>query len=208
MALIKIHLITAFVLILTLLISIIIACTPISETTPLTSPSPSPISPSISPSPSSTLPLGTAVVFGHFQMSGSYWRTETSAAIWVITSLQTYSRPPGIEWRQEMPAVPEPPPEILNFDFSEYFLMLVFNGYRGGYGTAMEIKGIWQDKDMIQISAHLDDPGMATSIPIYSSQYNVLKVNKASMSQFGEITFGLFDESGKERAKAIYQISR
>jgi hypothetical protein len=183
---------------------------PVIETTPLVSPSPmtGPISPLISPSPGSSILPGTTISFEHFKMSGSYWRTEESAVIWVITSMQTYSRPSGIEWQQEIPVVPEPPPEFLNFDFTQYFLMLVFNGYRGGYGTAMEVKGIWQDKGIIRTSAHLDDPVMTTSIPVYSSQYNVLKVNKANLSQFDEITFRLIDELGKERAIATYKISK
>jgi hypothetical protein len=73
----------------------------------------------------------------------------------------------------------------------------------------MEIKGIWQDKDTVYISAHLDDqPPTMTVIEVVSSQYVALKVNKENMTQFGEITFILLDDEGKERARAVYDISQ
>lgn len=158
---------------------------------------------------SCTLPLETIIHFEDLPISNYYYRNENSAQIWVITGGQQYNRPQDIEWRSDNQNQSEPPHEINNFDFSEYFLMLVFNGFRANYGTGMEIKAIWQDKEIIYVSAHLDDeyPGM-TVIPIWSSQYSVLKISKSTMTQFGKITFILLDESGKERAKVTYEVSK
>ena len=66
----------------------------------------------------------------------------------------------------------------------------------------MEIKGIWQDKDTVYISAHLDDRSPAMTVTdAESSQYITLKVSMDDMTQFGEITFILLDQDGKERSK-------
>jgi hypothetical protein len=153
------------------------------------------------------LPPGKGISFEHFSISDYYHRSEKTAQIWVIDSLQQYNRPEGIEW--DPPSnnnQPEPPPEISTFDFSQYFILMVFNGYRANYGEPMKIKGIRQDKGTVNIWIHLDD-NPATVIPVYSSQYNVLQISREEMTQFGEITFKLIDQNGQERATATYEVS-
>jgi len=144
------------------------------------------------------------VTFG----GGYYHRSEKSAQIWVIDSLQQYNRPEGIEWKPNPPdpQLSEPPPEISNLDFSEYFIIMIFNGYRSYYAESMKIERVRQDKDTVNIWTHLDD-GAEYSNPIFTSQYTVLKINREEMTQFGEITFTLIDQNGQERTKATYEIS-
>jgi hypothetical protein len=43
--------------------------------------------------------------------------------------------------------------------------------------------------------------------PTVSSPYHILKVSKAQITQFGEITFLLLNESGKEMARTTQTIS-
>lgn len=157
-------------------------------------------------------PPGKVISFEHVQHvtfgGGYYYRSEETAQIWVINSLRQYNRPQGIEWKPNPPnpQLSEPPPEISNFDFSEYFIIMVFNGYRSYYAESMKIERIRQDKDTVNIWVHFDD-GAEYSNPIFSSQYTVLKINREEMTQFGEITFTLIDQNGQERAKATYKVS-
>ena len=72
----------------------------------------------------------------------------------------------------------------------------------------MTIKEIIQEKGTVYISAHLDDPLGGPSIPIESSQYNVLAISKTNLIQFGEITFILLDNTGKERASVTAEVPR
>ncbi len=192
---------TLLLIIFLLPVLLVTSCDLVKNETPQTSPTTG-----TNASPTVTVLPGRVIPFEHFKIDDYYWRTESTAYIWVINSLQDHNRPQGIDWKPSANQS-EPPPEILDFDFSSYFLILVFNGNKGGFGTAMKIGEIRQDKGTIYISAHLDDPGTATSVPIISSQYNVLKISKDNLTKKGEIIFVLIDESGKERATTTYKIT-
>jgi hypothetical protein len=153
-------------------------------------------------------PPGKRISYEHVSIGDYYHKSESTAQIWVINSLQQYNRPQGIEWKPNPPnpQLSEPPSEINNFDFSEYFIIMVFNGFRGGWGDPMKIEGIRQDRDTVNIWVTFDD-NLATSIPILSSQYSVLQISREEMTQSGEITFTLIDQNGQERASAIYEVS-
>lgn len=153
-------------------------------------------------------PSGTEISFERVSIEDYYHRSERTAQVWVINSLQQYNRPEGIEWKPNPPdpQLSEPPPEISNFDFSQYFIIMVFNGSRGGYGDPMKIGGIRQDKDTVNIYVTFDD-NLSTVNPILSSQYGVFQISREEMTQFGEITFKLIDQNGQERASAIYEVS-
>lgn len=156
------------------------------------------------------LPLpGKAISFERFSIGNYYHKSEWSAQVWVINSLQQYNRPQDIEWRPNPPdpQLSEPPPEIINFDFSEYFILMVFNGFRGGWGDPMRIEGIRQDEDTVNIYVTFDD-NLSTVNPELSSQYGVLKIGRKEITQFGEITFTLIDQNGQERTKATYEVSK
>jgi hypothetical protein len=119
--------------------------------------------------------------------------------------MDNYYRPQSIDWQQSDPPLDEPPSEFINFDFSNYFLLLVFNGYRGSYGSGFRIKELWQKDEIMYISADIDD-NQGTLVPIASSSYNVLKVSKHQMTQLGKITFVLLDQDGEERDRKICTI--
>ena len=196
---------------LLLMIILIVGCTSNGLPTPIET-----------PSPTSNTPSGTIIPFESFRISDYYYRTEGSACIWVITDMQQYNRPPGIEWRPNGLTEPpqgedtegkpkyeiEPPFEFEEFDFSTHFILIIFNGNRGGWGSYMKIYEIKQEKDEVHITAHLDDQGPEVPVvPIIISQYTVLKINKDNLSQAGKVTFILFDESGKERARTTVEVS-
>lgn len=153
-------------------------------------------------------PPGKGISFERVDIGNYYHRSERTAQVWVINSLQQYNRPQDIEWKPNPPnpQLSEPPPEISNFDFSQYFIIMVFNGSRGGYGDPMKIGGIRQDKDTVNIYVTFDD-NLSTVNPILSSQYRVLQISREEMTEFGEITFTLIDQNGQERATAIYEVS-
>ena len=153
-------------------------------------------------------PPGKRISFEHFSINDYYHRSESTAQIWVITGTQQYNRPEGIEWAPNPPdaQLSGPPPEIINFNFSEYFIIMILNGFRSYCAERMKVEGIRQDKDTVNIWVHFDD-GAKYSNPIYSSQYNVLKISREEMTQFGEITFTIIDQNGQERASAIYEVS-
>jgi len=159
-------------------------------------------------SPIVNFPSGKKISYERFSIHDYYHKSERSAQIWVINSLQQYNRPQDIEWKPNPPdpQLSEPPPEINNFDFSEYFIIMVFNGFRGGRGDPMKIEGIRQDEDTVNIYVTFDD-NLSTVNPVLSSQYGVLKIGREEMTQSGEITFTLIDQNGQERASATYNIT-
>lgn len=151
-------------------------------------------------------PSGTDLDFnlvGEFgDIGGAY--NEKSGQIIVIAN-KTDSFLPNTDWVK-----PEHKNTILEIDYSQYFVILAFNGWRGGIGNpSFNIKRIWQKDNNIYVLAHFDDfiPG-ATSVPLYNSQYQAAKINRIDIIQTGEITFKLLDESGKERASTIEKFSR
>jgi hypothetical protein len=95
------------------------------------------ISPSETTSPSVTTPPGTIIPFELFKINDVYdiedyyYRFEKTAEVWVIPDVQQYHRPDGIEWLpfMEQSEIPEPPPEITDFNYSTHYILMVFNGY-------------------------------------------------------------------------------
>jgi len=145
------------------------------------------------------------VPFEHFQTDGYYYRIEDTAAIWVINDLLQYNRPQGIEWRNQSQT--EPPNPIRSFDFSKNFILFTFMGFQAVTGPTIETMQIWQSVNTIYVQAFFSRGG-PTFLPTYSSPFDSLKISKDDLAQFGIITFLLLDESGKERAKATYEISK
>ena len=96
--------------------------------------------------------------------------------------------------------------EILDtVDFSRYFVILAFMGFQSVTGPTIEIQQIWQVENIIYVEALFDKAG-PTYQPAWSSPYDVIKVSKEDMIQFGEITFVLLDQDGEERARTVYEI--
>lgn len=47
---------------------------------------------------------------------------------------------------------------------------------------------------------------LGTNIPLESSQYNIVKVKRLDLTQTGELTFKLLDETGEERSTATCEV--
>ncbi len=153
------------------------------------------------------------ISYHDFEIGEYYWNTDSAAKLWVINSLQEYKRPQEVEWRPNgftNSDLPEPPPEISDFDFAHYFLIVVFNGIRGGlgYGTHISTKGIRQDNDIIYVTFKFSDPGPGAYKPVINSPTDFLKIKRDNLIQGGELTFILLDTSGKERAKSTYEVQK
>ena len=153
-------------------------------------------------SPGVTLPPGTELTFETViesgNLGGSY--KGESAQILVISNFQT-PLPEELEWVK-----PEHQTKILEVDYSNYLVVMVLNGYRGGIFSKLNIQRIWQNAGIVFVLAHFDDfvPG-ATSLPAYNSQYKAVKISKEQIAS-GANTFKLLDESGNERATATYEV--
>jgi hypothetical protein len=157
-------------------------------------------SPSSQPTPVITFSPESEIKFENMIYSGNLggsYKGE-NARLLVVFSIQT-SYPDEFNWLKK-----EHVPIISAVDYSRYFSVLVFNGYRSGIYGDFEILHIWQDNGVISILAHFNDyiPG-ATSMQAYNSQYQAVKISRTSITQSGPITFKLLDESGKERSTTI-----
>jgi hypothetical protein len=210
----KIWILLDVVLALTFLIQ---GCVPSTQNkSPLINPTSNPTtSPSVSSpdglisssnlSPSITLPSGTELTFENIIKSGNLggsYQGET-AQIRVVSSLQT-PLPEEFNW-----IYPDSKNMILAVDFTKYFVVMVFNGSRGGIYSNLKILQIWQTVDMILVLTHFNDfIPQATSLPASNSQYQVVKIARTQITQPGVNMFKLLDGSGQERAITIQNISK
>ncbi len=134
-------------------------------------------------------------------MGGTY--KGERAQILVIPSIHT-PEPEELEWVNSLDQT-----KILEVDYPKYFVVIVFNGYRGGIFSQINILRIWKNTDMIFVVAHFNDfVPQATSLPAYNSQYQVVKISKQQIAHPGVLTFQLLDESGKERARVMAEVSK
>lgn len=149
--------------------------------------------------PGADLPFENIVPIGN--IGGDY--TDATPQIIIITN-NSGSSLSNSNW-----VIPEDKNVLDAFDYSRYFAVITFNGWRGGIGdTPFSIKRIWQKANVVYILAHFDDFTITkTYNELNNSQYQITKINKTNLSQTGEITFQLLDESGKERAVATATIA-
>lgn len=197
----------AVVILLVILVSLLFGCDDNGVTQPSTIPVPPSTSPISSPSPTQsvspsptitpTLPPGIDLMFEEVLDSGDIGGLYTgrSAQINIITTDQL-PQPKSIER-----LIPEHRVKILEVDYSQYLVIVVFNGWRSSIGinTNLNIQRIWIDGRTVSVRAHFDD-GSATVLPLNSSQYKVVKILKKQLPQQGEIAFKLVDDSGHQRA--------
>jgi hypothetical protein len=145
------------------------------------------------------LPTGTDVAFqtvaGPSHLAGSY--ADRAAQIRLLADSQSVYDVFG--WLSSYDA-----DRLFSVDYQRYFVVVAFNGWRGGIGigTYFGIERIWQDDATVYVQAHFDD-GSATSLAMNSSQYQGVKIDRSVLAQSGVITFKLLDETGKERASAF-----
>lgn len=69
------------------------------------------------------------------------------------------------------------------------------------------VEKIRQVRDTIYILANFDMDG-PTYLPTVSSPAYFVKVHKEKMTQFGQLTFILLDQTGSEKARTIVNIPR
>ncbi len=87
-------------------------------------------------------------------------------------------------------------------------LIIVFNGSNAIFGY-LRVRGVWRDGAVIYVTAHFNEASGATStaLPAVSSQYQVLKIWRSQLLPLGQYTFRLLDETGRERASTVAEIS-
>ena len=102
---------------------------------------------------------------------------------------------------------------ILAVDYTQYFLVLLFNGYRistsAPINEQFHLLNVWRNGNKITFHAHFDDvkPGGPTYFSD-SSEYLVVKIKRTDLKVTGDIVFSLIDEERKERASTSYVINK
>jgi hypothetical protein len=163
------------------------------------------VTPTVGPTPTASvsLPQGNDLTFETIvepgRVGGPY--QEDSAQIRVISFIQT-PLPEALNW-----VYPDSETKILAVDYSQYFVVIVFNGYRGGIFSYLRIQRIWQNAGAIYVLAHFNDfQPAATALPATNSQYQAVKISRTQITQSGAFTFRLLDETGQERATVTANI--
>lgn len=198
----------SFVLAVTLLLPF--SCTS-SNTKTVTVPSgsPSPVKTSSSPMPSGTTEL-PEITFTF--PTGTDLEFET-----VVIAREPYDKNAPIKAEiQVLINKPEFPAKgvlaihqskVTEVDFSRYLVLILFMGSSYPYSEGIEVQRIVQTKNTINILAQFPKP-QKTVVPGITYPYHIIKVNKDSLTQIGDITFILFNQWGKERATATYEIQQ
>ena len=157
--------------------------------------------PAIATTSNVTFPSGADLPFENMipigNIGGDY--ADATPQIIVITN-NTDSFLSNSNW-----VIPEDKNLLSAIDYSRYFAVITFNGWRGGIGDPpFSVKRIWQKDNVVYILAHFDDFTITkTYDELNNSQYQITKINKTNLAQTGAITFQLLDETGKERAKRL-----
>jgi hypothetical protein len=122
---------------------------------------------------------------------------DSAAQIRVIITSPTVSEVTGMVYSDDANA-------LLKVDYQRYFVIAAFNGWRSNIYGEFKINRIWQSGNTILIKATFNDliigTTPATYLPATSSQYQAVKLDRGVLTQSGELTFRLLDESGTERA--------
>jgi len=152
-------------------------------------------------SPSIIFPSGTDLAFntiiGAHKVGGPY--QDRAAQIRVLTDSQSASEVSGMVYSYDADI-------LLKADYQHYIVVVVFNGWRVNISKYLEIQKIWRSGNNVFVLAHFDDGG-ATALQASSSQYQTVTLDRVQLIQTGEITFKLLDESGKERATTMANIT-
>jgi len=85
--------------------------------------------------------------------------------------------------------------QVLDCDFSEYVVLVIFQGYQGHADHSIEVTGVTQDDNVIAVDAKFLEPEPGEVLkPAESSPYYVLKIKKTPDLR-GEFTFVLIANS-------------
>jgi len=160
------------------------------------------LKPATATSSSVIFPPGTDLAFvtiiGGRTVGGPY--LDSTTQIRVLTDSQSASAITGMVYSDDGDT-------LLAMNYRQYVAIVVFNGFRDGIGSNLEILKIRQSGNTVHIVAHFDDGGGQYSEAITSSQYQAVEIERNSFIRTGEITFQLLDESGKERATTTVNIT-
>jgi len=157
--------------------------------------------------PSATSKPGNQLAFEYFRLAAALMelRRGTPAYVFIMTNAKS---PLPDRWEYYTPFAPEREEKTIeDVDFSKNFLLFVSMGFQGVTGPGITVERIWQVQEIIYIQANFDSGG-PTVQPMWSEPTNIVKVSKDNMTQFGDITFRLLDQSGEERATATYEIPK
>jgi hypothetical protein len=122
----------------------------------------------------------------------------------VLTASGETSPAKGLDWVR-----PENLTSILSVDYSNYVVILAFNGWKPNIYNHFDILRIYRQSDVVFINAHFSEyesPTPQTVLPAYNSQYEAVRISKGQIGQKGPVTFILTDEKGTERAKLTAEI--
>ena len=122
--------------------------------------------------PGKDVPFET--IIGGSNIGGLY--KEEIAQIRVISSKQSLP-PERLDW-----VIPEYRDKVLTVDYSKYFVVMVFNGYRGGISSVFNILNIRKHDREIFVYAHFNDNDNGGSSSAFNSQYQVVKISKEQIT--------------------------
>jgi hypothetical protein len=143
--------------------------------------------------------LTFTTIFGGSAFVGGPYQDESSQ-LRVIMDIASVSSLSSMLYSYDMDA-------LLKVDYTHYFVVIAFNGYRGGIYNSFTITSILQSGNRILISAIFNDRIVETTpitiVPVNSSPYQAVQIDRNILPKTGNLTFKLLDENGSVRASSI-----
>jgi hypothetical protein len=97
--------------------------------------------------------------------------------------------------------------KILAVDFSRYFVLVAMMGDMGSMSYEIHVNRIWQNENVVYVKAKFVFPESGSlQFPATTSPKHIVKVSKEKMTDFGKITFKLWDKFGREWATASQEV--
>ena len=151
---------------------------------------------------------GTQLVFEQLVLQGrdpgGTYRGNRAHLIVLSSSKNQLSK--TLEWVR-----PVDKDKILSVDYSNYVVILAFNGFRELLDRVFTVERIIQTDKAILVIARFNEfiPEATSLITITdNSQYDAVKISKSQITHNGRITFQLVDQTGKVRATATAEVPR
>jgi hypothetical protein len=167
---------------------VISGCAPASTTTTAASPS--------TTTPSTTLPNGQDLSFETISSTGELEGPYPGGA--TLRVLTHFSQAWDIaDW-----VFPSSLDSLMKVDYVRYFVVVVFNGYRYLHYTKLEIQRIWRVDNTIYVMAYFEEQ-QTFGVPIDSSQYQAVRIEKSALNNGEEYTFILVSEDGAQRGMPV-----
>jgi hypothetical protein len=141
--------------------------------------------------------LNYETIFGGNAFVGGPYKGNT-AQIRVLTGIKSISEVSDMVYAYDTDM-------LSTVDFEHYFVLVAFNGWRGGIYQEFRIQKIWQSNKDVYVLAQFNDlpiPGTTTATILLanSSQYHAVKIKRTQLIRTGEIIVRLLDDLTTERA--------